>query len=164
MPTGVLRLAYTAYISYDRGVHFSALPVINQIGNFAVYFYNRSTLFLQQPQGYYKLRADISIPIGIQSISSEVPAQFSLEQNYPNPFNPSTNIKVNIPKSSSVKLTVFDILGRESAVLLNGKLGAGIFNVTWDGAGFPSGVYFYKLETDGFAETKKMVFIKIVES
>ena len=97
---------------------------------------------------------------GIQQISSEVPDEYKLFQNYPNPFNPVTNIKFDIPRSSHVKLIIYDALGREVTTLVNEKLTAGSYETSWDGSSFPSGVYFYKLETDNFTNTRKMVLIK----
>jgi hypothetical protein len=92
--------------------------------------------------------------------SSNIPDKFSLYQNYPNPFNPSTNIKFDIPKASNVKLTVYNTLGKEVATLINEELSAGQYNMQWNGAGVSSGVYFYKLETDGMTEIRKMMLIK----
>jgi uncharacterized delta-60 repeat protein len=97
---------------------------------------------------------------GIQNISSEIPDNFSLSQNYPNPFNPSTKIKFDIPKSSFVKLAVYDMLGKKVSSLVYNELKAGTYEYTFDAAEYNSGVYFYKLETDGFVETKKMLYIK----
>ena len=98
--------------------------------------------------------------IGIQPISSEVPNKFSLSQNYPNPFNPVTKIKFSIPPSRGVrgvtKITIYDVLGREVAVLIN--------EVEWSavggGSNYPSGVYFYKLISETYSDTKRMVLIK----
>ena len=98
--------------------------------------------------------------IGIQKISELVPSSFSLSQNYPNPFNPNTKIKFDITKLSDVKLVVFDILGREVAVLVNERLKAGTYEVAFDGTNLPSGVYFYRLITDKFVDVKKMLYIK----
>src|SRR5690606_11422811 len=98
--------------------------------------------------------------VGIQNISSEIPNGFSLEQNYPNPFNPVTNIKFSIPESGIVKLKVYDILGKEMAVLVNKQLTAGTYQTDFNGSDFASGVYFYKLETEGFTEIKKMMLVK----
>ncbi|MGH2575100.1 MAG: SBBP repeat-containing protein [Ignavibacteria bacterium] len=98
--------------------------------------------------------------IGIQPISNEIPKSFSLKQNYPNPFNPATNIKFDLSKSSLTKLIVHDILGREIVTLVNQDLKAGSYNVDWDATNRPGGVYFYKLLTDGFMETKKMILVK----
>lgn len=149
-----------AYISYDRGVHFTPLPSLSVINNFSVYFYDRNNLLLQQSIGFYKLKADISVPIGIQPISGEVPQNFALKQNYPNPFNPSTNISFELPFGSYTELKIFDALGREVAEPVSEKLNAGFYNIDWNAANFPSGVYFYRLKTDKFTETRKMVLVK----
>ena len=103
--------------------------------------------------------------IGIEPISSEIPNQFSLSQNYPNPFNPSTKIKFDLPAvgqrhAFDVRLIIYDVLGREIATLVNEELNPGMYEVTWDASSYPSGVYFYKLVTQDFSETKKMVLIK----
>ena len=98
--------------------------------------------------------------LGVHNVSVETPENFSLSQNYPNPFNPVTNIKFDIPKSGFVKITVFDLLGREITKLVNEQMQPGSYNVDWDASNYPSGVYFYKLETEGFIESKKMVLVK----
>ena len=97
---------------------------------------------------------------GINQIGFEIPSSFSLHQNYPNPFNPITNIRFNLPKNGFVTLKVFDIIGREVTTLVNEKLCAGSYETEWDGSGYPSGVYFYRLQTESFIETKKMVLLK----
>ncbi|MBL8017848.1 MAG: T9SS type A sorting domain-containing protein, partial [Ignavibacteria bacterium] len=83
-----------------------------------------------------------------------------LSQNYPNPFNPVTTIKFAVPASGLIKLTVYDMLGRKIKALTNEMLAAGTYSVNWDASDLPSGLYFYRLEGDNFAETKKMVLIK----
>ena len=88
------------------------------------------------------------------------PKDFYLHQNYPNPFNPTTNIMFDIPNASFVKLSVYDILGREVATIVNEKLNAGSYEVDWDGSGYPSGIYFYRLETGDFVDVKKMLLVK----
>ncbi len=88
------------------------------------------------------------------------PSVFTLSQNYPNPFNPRTEISFGLPKDSYVTLTVFNALGQKVATLVNEKRQAGNYRVTWDGTGFPTGIYFYRLESQGFSETKKMLLMK----
>ena len=90
----------------------------------------------------------------------ESPTKFSLEQNYPNPFNPVTSIKYVVGSLQNVTLKVYDILGNEIETLVNEEKPAGTYEVEFDGSGFPSGVYFYKLEAGNFIETRKMVLIK----
>ncbi|MFC2093505.1 T9SS type A sorting domain-containing protein [Bacteroidota bacterium] len=101
-----------------------------------------------------------SQPTEIEPISSVIPKEYKLYQNYPNPFNPKSKIKMQIAKFSNVKLIVYDMLGREVAVLVNGELKPGTYEVEWDGTGNPSGIYFYKIESGTFSDIKRMVLIK----
>ncbi|MBC8486026.1 MAG: T9SS type A sorting domain-containing protein, partial [Bacteroidetes bacterium] len=73
---------------------------------------------------------------------------------------PSTKIKFDIPKSSYVKLIIYDVLGREITTLVDEKLNAGRYDVNWDGSSYPSGVYFYRLVTDEYVNVKRMVLLK----
>lgn len=91
---------------------------------------------------------------------SEISSLFYLQQNYPNPFNPSTNIKYQITNNCYVIMKVYDILGKELKTLVNEKLQAGTYNATFDGSKFQSGVFFYKLSTGDYTQTKKMLMIK----
>jgi hypothetical protein len=109
---------------------------------------------------YDYITLKISQLIGINPISSEIPIQFSLSQNYPNPFNPSTKIKFSIPSIAQTFLYVYDILGGEIATLVNQQLQPGTYEVDWDATNYPSGVYFYTINTAEFKETKKMILIK----
>ncbi len=88
------------------------------------------------------------------------PAKFELAQNYPNPFNPSTTIKYALPKSSLVRLTVFNILGEEVAVLVNETKQAGIHTVNFDASNLNSGMYVYRIETNNSVQSKKMLLLK----
>ena len=97
---------------------------------------------------------------GIKPLSNLVPDKFQLYQNYPNPFNPTTNIKFDIAKNSVVKLTIFDMNGKEIVTLLNGELQPGTYSIDWNGSNYSSGVYFYKLELPGFTETRKLMLLK----
>jgi hypothetical protein len=108
---------------------------------------------------YYK-RNPTGNTIGIKNITSEIPSSYSLQQNYPNPFNPITNVKFQISNSGNVKIIVFDLLGKEVATLVNESLKPGTYEVTFDGTNFPSGIYFYRLQTGDFSETKRMTLIK----
>jgi photosystem II stability/assembly factor-like uncharacterized protein len=103
--------------------------------------------------------------IGIRQISSVVPDKFELFQNYPNPFNPSTTIKFSIPArgyghSLVVQLKIYNILGKEIATLVNEKLSPGEYEIPFSINQSSSGVYFYRLHTDYFTGTKRMLFIK----
>jgi photosystem II stability/assembly factor-like uncharacterized protein len=103
------------------------------------------------------------------NIENQVPDKFHLYQNYPNPFNPVTKIKFEIPnklsfqrklESSYTTLKVFNLTGKEVAALVNEQLQPGIYEVTFDGSKLPSGVYFYRLRTDNFTDSRKMLMIK----
>jgi len=98
--------------------------------------------------------------IGIKPISENIPTEFKLNQNYPNPFNPATNIEFDIPKSSYVKLNVYDILGKEITVLVDEFVRAGRYKVTLNAEKFTTGIYIYKLATENFIQTKKMILLK----
>ena len=94
-----------------------------------------------------------------QSLSA-IPTSYQLGQNYPNPFNPTTAISYQLPAASTVKLTVYNLLGVELATLVNGTQEAGTHIATWDATGMPSGIYFYKIDTGNFTRTMKMVLQK----
>jgi Secretion system C-terminal sorting domain len=97
---------------------------------------------------------------GINSISNVNPSEFSLSQNYPNPFNPSTNISFSLPASSKVNLSVFNTAGQQVAELVNENLSAGTYEYQFNAGKLTSGVYFYRLTTDQFTYTKKMILVK----
>ncbi len=97
---------------------------------------------------------------GTKNPNNSVPDKFTLSQNYPNPFNPSTKIKFTVPSKSNVSLVIYNILGKEVASLVNKELTPGNYEVQWDAANYPSGDYFYRMKTNGFTETKKMILVK----
>ncbi len=105
--------------------------------------------------------------VGIIPISNQIPNKFNLSPNFPNPFNPMTKIKFDLPKSSGVRITVFDVTGKEVAVIVNETLQAGSYQTEWDASAYPSGVYFYRMvvrhggsSTGDFSETKKMILVR----
>ncbi|MEO8167353.1 MAG: choice-of-anchor D domain-containing protein [bacterium] len=109
------------------------------------------------------VRTDSAATLGVSEIPGKLPQTFVLEQNYPNPFNPSTKIRFSIPAGSSkpiVSLRIYDIVGREVAVLVNKEMEAGSYEATFDAAKLASGTYLYKLQAGSFVETKKMLLMK----
>lgn len=98
--------------------------------------------------------------VGVTTTSSEVPSSYLLKQNYPNPFNPTTNITFALPKAGDVTLKVYDMSGKEVAVLVNEFKNAGSYLVGFNAANLPSGAYFYRIVSGGFVETKKMMLVK----
>jgi hypothetical protein len=96
----------------------------------------------------------------VKGPTSELPNHFSLEQNYPNPFNPTTNISFSVGTYGYMSLRIFDILGHEVATLANEIKPAGTYQVEWNATGFPSGVYFYRLNSGSYSETRKLLLLK----
>jgi len=110
--------------------------------------------------GLYILKSDLVSDILIPENDKANQINFSLKQNYPNPFNPSTVISYQLPVIGMVLLKVYDLLGREIATLVNEEKPAGEYEVEFNAARLPSGIYFYQLRTGNFSETKKMVLIR----
>ena len=96
----------------------------------------------------------------MDKITDVIPTEYILTQNYPNPFNPATKINFSLPKGSDVKLTVYNILGQQIEVLVNGFRNAGTYELIWDASNLPSGVYIYRLETGSNVISKKMMLLK----
>lgn len=123
---------------------------------------SKGNLFFGLPAGI--IISDVK-PNGVEG-NNNVISNFQLKQNYPNPFNPSTNISFELKNRSHVTLKVYDLMGREVAVLINDERPAGSYTVSFDAknasgkASLASGVYYYRLQTDGFTETKKMILMR----
>jgi photosystem II stability/assembly factor-like uncharacterized protein len=96
----------------------------------------------------------------VERTGNELPATFALFQNYPNPFNPKTVVRFQVPGISDVKLVVYDILGREVAVLVNERKSAGIYEASYGASGLASGVYIYRLTAGTYVQSRKMVLLK----
>lgn len=135
-------------INLDSTANFTDIDFINENTGWLTTFSNK----------IYKTTN--SGTVFIRNTSSEIPSQFELKQNYPNPFNPSTSINYSIRKSGLVKLSIYDISGKEISSLVNEVHQAGSYSVTFNGSAFSSGVYYYKLASENFSETKKMILAK----
>jgi hypothetical protein len=112
--------------------------------------------------GSYFLLDDIAFSgsVGVSENTDNTPNATQLVQNYPNPFNPTTNFQFSIAHAGFVSLKVFDLLGREGATLVSEELPAGNHTQQWNASAIPSGVYFYRLQSGLFVETKKFVLQK----
>jgi hypothetical protein len=97
---------------------------------------------------------------GVERRSTEIPVDFALFQNHPNPFNPTTTIRYGLSHKSAVQLTVFNTLGQQVAQLVNGEQDAGYHEVSFDGKGLSSGVYFYRMHAEDFVQTRKLLLCK----
>ncbi|MBI3587541.1 MAG: T9SS type A sorting domain-containing protein [Ignavibacteriales bacterium] len=109
--------------------------------------------------------ATVSAPSSVERLDDVIPKDFALAQNYPNPFNPSTTIRFGLPREGYVRIKIFDEAGKEIARLADETKSAGSYMVTWDGRDsrgvvVPSGAYFYRIEAQGYASTRKMVLLK----
>ena len=93
-------------------------------------------------------------------VDNPAPVDYTLQQNYPNPFNPATIISYSLPLKSQVELVVYNTLGESVMQLVNEEKEAGTYNVEYNAAGLPSGVYFYKLEAGNYQQVKKMILMK----
>ncbi len=127
--------------------------VVDQIGNIYVTGISRGTGSFDMITIKYSIITNSNYNI------SEV-IDFNLHQNFPNPFNPSTNLEFGISELGFVTLKVYNALGVEVAVLVNENKPAGNYSVQFDGANYPSGIYYYKLESGDFSEVKKMILLK----
>jgi hypothetical protein len=96
----------------------------------------------------------------VQEYNSEIPKIFELSQNYPNPFNPSTNIEFSIPKATAVTLAIYNSLGQEITTLVSDRLSPGKYTFNWEADNLASGIYLYRLITDEFVDTKKMLLLR----
>ena len=124
-----------------------------------LHWWTSNNLTWQQPNSF----GTALLTTGVVGIETQIPGvvtSYSLDQNYPNPFNPSTQITYSIPKSEKVKLTVYNVLGNQVAVLVDQVQSQGIYTKTFNAQGLASGIYFYKLETGSKVMAKKMMLIK----
>jgi type IX secretion system substrate protein/Kelch motif protein len=145
----------TIAVSQNDSVHFFLF------GGFA----NPNVIARSEQYSFYP------VPIGIISNNNKVPEDYFLSKNYPNPFNPVTRIKFGIPENSLsrgvaegrdalVSLSIYDVLGRQIAILVNRKLSPGTYEIEWNAGNSSSGVYFYRLSISDYNITKKMVLLK----
>ncbi len=132
--------------------------------------YNFSDGEVKVGKRYFYMLEDVDIngvktTHGPISVLVNVPEKYELSQNYPNPFNPTTKLRYQVPKAQSVKILIYDILGREVKTLLDADVEAGYHEITWkaqNNSGIPvsAGVYYYHIRTESFKETKKMLLMK----
>jgi hypothetical protein len=97
---------------------------------------------------------------GVENNFTNIPSKYELSQNYPNPFNPVTSIKYQLPEAGYTILKVYDVLGNEISTLVDGKKKAGNYEVHFEGQNISSGVYYYKLTSGNYSDTKKMILVK----
>ncbi len=147
------------YKTTNGGYNWSN-QVINPITTIrSLYFINSNTGYAGGINGII-FKTTTGGSVSVANISNEIPDKYSLSQNYPNPFNPSTTIRYALPRTGVVRLAVYDVMGREIEMLVNKRQAAGSYEAAFDGSRFASGVYFYRLTTEGYGETRKMLLIR----
>jgi photosystem II stability/assembly factor-like uncharacterized protein len=147
------------FVSKDNGLTWRNRNFNLPSNNTRILFQHDNFIFAGVSQiGLYK--TTISELTNIESNTINIPNSYSLRQNFPNPFNPVTKISFSIPKSEIIKLSVYDINGRLIQTLFSGQIDAGSYELNFDATGLPSGLYFYKLESESFSGTKKMILLK----
>ena len=120
---------------------------------------NSVTKLKQLSDNVYNSYKGGNISIGINQIS-QIANSFMLYQNYPNPFNPVTTIKFQIPENTFTSLKIYDVAGKEISTIVNENLSRGEYEYLWNANSFPSGIYFYRLETESYTQTRKMILVK----
>jgi len=118
---------------------------------------NSSSDWTDQSMPTIGLENGIVTTVGIEKV---LPSEYDLAQNYPNPFNPVTTIAYQLPQSGRVSLIIYDLLGAEVATLINSVQSSGIHSVRWNATNVASGIYFYRLRSGSFTQTRKLVVIK----
>jgi aminopeptidase N len=146
-----------SFATGDTTVRFMN-SVNNQIATF--YFTQQPTAVSFDPNNNIVLKISDALTVGINENEEMVPKQYVLQQNVPNPFNPVTMINYDIPKDARVKLTVYDLIGREVKILVDEHKVAGHYSVSFNGLNLPSGIYLYRIESDKFVDVKKMTLVK----
>ena len=109
---------------------------------------------------FYQIHAVIDAGTPAGDLPAELPLVWNLEQNYPNPFNPATEIRYTVPNTERMTLKVFNVMGQEVATLVNGLVNAGSYVAAFDATDLPSGVYVYRLESESFTASHKMLLLK----
>lgn len=161
-------LPFAKYTGLDTasgvsGVYFQGMfPLGTTPGSVVALAFPFETIYPEgvRQQLMEKILSFFAIVIESAEEEKSLPRDFFLYQNYPNPFNPRTTISYRLPASGRVSLKVFDALGRESAVLVNGEQRSGEHTIRFDGSQLPSGVYFYTLRSGEYISTKKMLLVK----
>jgi hypothetical protein len=149
IPIQITSAKYPVTVSWDMKIQPNAALLM--IGGREVAMNGSGSVTLNDPQ------VAIALRFGGQPV---LPKEYALVQNYPNPFNPTTMIKYDLPKDSRVALKIFDVLGREVALLVSGEEKAGYKSVDWNASGFASGVYYYQLQAGEYTAVRKMLLIK----
>ncbi|MBN1633179.1 MAG: DUF1028 domain-containing protein [Ignavibacteria bacterium] len=155
--------ADTRCTQYNKSSISAFLRVANPgdtISNLHLHLNVGNTTGSKDPIDSLQVLYDQWLLTGIRNLSGEVPTGIVLHQNYPNPFNPDTKIRFSVNGNYFVKVTIFSLTGQEIKTLFNDYLSTGIYELIWNGAGYSSGIYYYKLQAGNFVQTRKMTLLK----
>jgi hypothetical protein len=164
-------IIYTFHSAYDTSASEGKPVAFRYFGDdYKLIFFDFPLYFIQETQATQLLHQalddlEVTTDVAAEEEETKVPASFSLSQNHPNPFNSETAIEYSLPEETQVKIAIYNILGQKVKTLLDGKETAGHKRVIWDGENekgksVSSGIYFYRMETEEFVQTKKMLFLK----
>lgn len=142
----------------DAGTVSSSGPLDNSRGVGQNFSFNLSAV--DTVIELYEVWPTVGGPVGVRELEGQTPSEYTLSQNYPNPFNPTTKIQYSVPEQAQVSLRVYDILGREVAVLVNEVQTSGNYEYKFDASALSSGIYFYKLDAAGLSISRKMILMK----
>ncbi len=158
--TGFFPIPIQMKFSFSTGSD-TTVRVMNNVNNqyFTFTFNRQPTAVVFDPTNEIVIKT-ASLVMGVDENIPEVPAEYRLSQNYPNPFNPVTNIDYDLPKNSLVKITIYDMTGREVAVPVNEFKTAGRYSVSFNAMKLASGIYYYKIQSGDFSAVKKMTLLK----
>lgn len=164
--------AKVSIVVNNQEVYSTYLCQYNDLMQWTSFYVDMSALAGQSVQIVFKAEAANSVwsflyidDVGVTSTTSVAsdrspPSSFELRQNYPNPFNPTTSIEFSLPRAGHATLQVFNLLGEEVARLVSEELPAGTHSARWDAGHFSGGVYFYRLQSGSYNETRKLVLVK----
>ncbi len=155
--TGVASFAAGSSITAGPNLTIASGGDVTLRTNGSIYFRNGVVIVLG---GMLRTISDTTISDVRTSGSRTLPVAFALNQNYPNPFNPTTTLSFDLPLAAHVELTVYDMLGREVARIVNEMLPAGTYVRTFDAGGLASGVYIYRLRAKAYSSARRMVLLK----
>ena len=157
--SGIEGINPSIFVSGDDGQSWKkvdkGLPNREFAGGFAIDSIGR--VLVGTDSGVFR---SVEPTVGIKQLEYFLPSVVVLEQNYPNPFNPSTSISFNLPSKAFVSLKVFDLIGREVANIVSEEMSAGKYSRQWNATRMSNGIYFYRLHTGSYTETKKLVLLK----
>ena len=155
---GIPGFSFTPAIAFNsKGELYGLTGLGQQVSSLVKYDTTTGVATMIGSTNFTGLNSLVFTP-GVQP--SMAPVSYNLYQNYPNPFNAGTTFEFDIPSTSNINLSVFDLLGRKVALLLNSSFSPGNYKYKWDAPNLPSGIYFYRLQTNNYSAVKKFVIIK----